>query len=97
MTTDQIFISSILFIALILFAWGRWRYDLVAMFCLIASVLVGVVPDSSHPTIEIGKYNRLKPNICFKNPSGFSIDIPPTYTRKSIGIGKHHRILFSVD
>ena len=57
MTTDQIYISSILFIALILFAWGRWRYDLVAMFCLIVSVLLGVVPEAEafngfgHPAV----------------------------------------------
>ncbi len=57
MQTDQILISAILFIALILFAWGRWRYDLVAMFCLIVSVLVGVVPEQEafngfgHPAV----------------------------------------------
>lgn len=45
MNFDQIIISSILFIALILFAWGRWRYDLVAMFCLIVAVLFGVIPE----------------------------------------------------
>jgi di/tricarboxylate transporter len=45
MTIDQISISAILFIALVLFAWGRWRYDLVAMFSLIAAVLLGVVPE----------------------------------------------------
>ena len=57
MSTDQILISAILFIALILFAWGRWRYDLVAMFSLLASVLVGVVPEDEafhgfgHPAV----------------------------------------------
>lgn len=45
MNIDQLSISAILVIALLLFAWGRWRYDLVAMFCLIVSVLVGVVPE----------------------------------------------------
>ena len=57
MSTDQLFISAILFIALILFAWGRWRYDLVAMFSLLASVLIGVVPEDEafhgfgHPAV----------------------------------------------
>ena len=57
MTSDQILISSILFIALVLFAWGRWRYDFVAMFCLLVSVLVGVVPEKEafvgfgHPAV----------------------------------------------
>lgn len=57
MTSDQIAITSILFIALLLFAWGRWRYDLVAMFSLIVAVLVGVIPDEEafsgfgHPAV----------------------------------------------
>ncbi len=57
MTTDQIAISAILLIALVLFAWSRWRYDLVAMFSLIVAVLVGVVPESEafngfgHPAV----------------------------------------------
>ncbi len=57
MTTDQIIISAILLIALLLFAWGRWRYDLVAMFCLLVSVLSGVVPEKEafsgfgHPAV----------------------------------------------
>ena len=57
MSTDQILISIILFISLILFAWGRWRYDLVAMFSLLISVLSGVVPEKEaflgfgHPAV----------------------------------------------
>ncbi len=57
MSTNQILISGILFIALILFAWGRWRYDFVAMFSLLLSVLVGVVPENEafngfgHPAV----------------------------------------------
>ena len=45
MNADQIAISGILIIALLLFAWGRWRYDLVAMFCLIISVMLGIIPE----------------------------------------------------
>ncbi|MEB8432970.1 SLC13 family permease [Cocleimonas sp. KMM 6892] len=45
MTFDQMIISGILVVALLLFAWGRWRYDLVAMFCLIVAVLFGVIPE----------------------------------------------------
>jgi len=57
MTNDQILISTILFCALLLFAWGRWRYDFVAMFILLVSVLVGVVPEKvafmgfGHPAV----------------------------------------------
>ncbi len=56
-TSDQIIISAVLGIALLLFAWGRWRYDLVAMFCLLVSVLLGVVPEKEafsgfgHPAV----------------------------------------------
>ena len=35
---------GILGAALVLFIWGRWRYDVVAFFCLIVGVLAGVVP-----------------------------------------------------
>ncbi|MEE9327879.1 MAG: SLC13 family permease, partial [Cocleimonas sp.] len=57
MNPDQIAITAILFIALLLFAWGRWRYDLVAMFSLIVAVLIGIVPESEafsgfgHPAV----------------------------------------------
>ena len=57
MNSDQFAISTILLIALLLFAWGRWRYDLVAMFSLIIAVLLGVVPEKEaflgfgHPAV----------------------------------------------
>src|SRR5581483_8463564 len=41
------------------FAWGRWRYDLVAALALLAATLIGVVPQSkafegfSNPVIII--------------------------------------------
>lgn len=44
MTTDQIVVFLVLAGALVLFAWGRWRYDLVALFALVAVVLTGIVP-----------------------------------------------------
>ena len=57
MNHDQIAISSILISSLIFFAWGKWRYDLVAMFSLIASVLLGIIPEEEaflgfgHPAV----------------------------------------------
>ncbi len=57
MTADQLYISLVLVIALVMFAWNRWRYDLVAMFCLLTSVLLGVVPQEEafagfgHPAV----------------------------------------------
>ena len=44
MTFEQAAIFAILGISLVLFIWGRWRYDIVAFFALLLSVLVGVVP-----------------------------------------------------
>jgi len=44
MTTPQITITTILFVTLILFAWGKYRHDIVAIFCLVMGVVAGVVP-----------------------------------------------------
>ena len=43
MTTEQILISAILVLAMLMFGWGRWRYDLVAMAALIACILSGLI------------------------------------------------------
>jgi len=43
MSTDQLLIFSILSITLILFAWGRWRYDLVALTAMSAVLALGLV------------------------------------------------------
>ena len=44
MTTDQIIILAVLFVTMIMFLWGRWRHDLVAMSALLVCVLAGLVP-----------------------------------------------------
>ena len=44
MTTDQLVAFGIILESLILFAWGRWRYDIVAMAALIVAVIAGIVP-----------------------------------------------------
>ena len=44
MTTEQIAAFGIILAPLILFVWGRWRYDLVAVAALIVSVILGIVP-----------------------------------------------------
>ncbi len=57
MTAEQILISIILFLAMLMFGWGRWRYDLVAMSALLIAVVSGVVPANSafegfgHPAV----------------------------------------------
>lgn len=43
MSGEQLLISGILLMTLCAFVWGRLRYDLVAMFALMASVLSGIV------------------------------------------------------
>ena len=44
MTLPQILAFTIIFVMMALFAWGRWRYDLVAAVALMAAVIVGIVP-----------------------------------------------------
>ena len=44
MTLPQILAFTIIFVMMALFAWGRWRYDLVAAVALLAAVIVGIVP-----------------------------------------------------
>ncbi len=44
MTTPQITITCILLVTLVLFAWGKYRHDIVAIFCLVMAVVAGVVP-----------------------------------------------------
>ncbi|MFC3230146.1 SLC13 family permease [Marinibaculum pumilum] len=57
MTTEQIAICLLLAATLALFAWGRWRYDVVALTALLAAVLLGLVPTDSafsgfaHPAV----------------------------------------------
>ncbi len=44
MTGQQVFLIVLLFIVLALFAWGRWRHDVVALFALFCVVAAGLVP-----------------------------------------------------
>jgi di/tricarboxylate transporter len=43
MDADQAIAFAILGAALVMFVWGRWRYDVVAVFALLAVVLTGLV------------------------------------------------------
>lgn len=43
-TLDQVLVFSILGVALALFVWDRFRYDLVALMALLAAIACGVVP-----------------------------------------------------
>jgi di/tricarboxylate transporter len=43
MTVHQALAFSIIGVAIILFAWGRYRYDLISLGALLAGVVVGVV------------------------------------------------------
>lgn len=44
MTGIQIYAAALLGMALALFAWGRWRHDVVALLVLLLAVLGGLVP-----------------------------------------------------
>ena len=43
MDSQQILISLILCVTMVMFGWGRWRYDLVAMAALLLCVVTGLV------------------------------------------------------
>ncbi len=57
MSVDQILILSILMITILLFVFGKWRHDVVALLSLTACVAVGIVPSEaaflgfSHPAV----------------------------------------------
>jgi len=44
LSLDQIFLLSLLAAVLILFVWGRWRYDVVAIGAMLLVAIVGIVP-----------------------------------------------------
>ncbi len=44
MTFEQVYLLCLLVAALGLFAWGKWRYDLVALAALLAATIAGTVP-----------------------------------------------------
>jgi di/tricarboxylate transporter len=56
-TADQVTVFAVLGGTLVLFAWGRWRYDVVAVLSLLAVVIAGIVPAQeaflgfSHPAV----------------------------------------------
>ncbi len=57
MTYQQGLIFAILILVLVLFAWGRWRYDIVALLALLAATVTGLVPEGQafsgfgHPAV----------------------------------------------
>jgi di/tricarboxylate transporter len=46
MTADQLIIIVTLCLMLVLFAWGKWRYDLVSLVTLLVVSIIGIVPTS---------------------------------------------------
>ena len=57
MELEQIAVVTVLLGALVLFAWGYWRYDLVALVALLLLVVLGIVPQTDaftgfgHPAV----------------------------------------------
>lgn len=41
---EQLIVFSTLFLALVLFVWGKWRYDIVALLALLAVTVTGIIP-----------------------------------------------------
>jgi di/tricarboxylate transporter len=54
---EQIIVFAILLLVMVLFAWGRWRYDIVAVSALLVVTISGIVPAEdafsgfSHPAV----------------------------------------------
>ncbi len=44
MSSDQIFLLILLAIVLVMFVWGRWRYDVVALGARLLVAIVGIIP-----------------------------------------------------
>ena len=44
MAFNQIEIIAVLLMTIVLFLWGRWRHDTVALFSLLACVFLGLIP-----------------------------------------------------
>jgi len=57
MTSDQVIVITVLFATMVIFLWGRWRHDLVAMSALLVCVVTGLVPGNeafsgfAHPAV----------------------------------------------
>jgi len=57
MTGEQAYLFGVLALALVLFMWGRWRYDLVAVLALLAVVVGRIIPSEqafsgfAHPAV----------------------------------------------
>jgi len=57
MSTAQISIFAVLAATMVMFLWGRWRHDMVAMGALLTCVVVGLVPGNAaftgfgHPAV----------------------------------------------
>lgn len=57
MTQEQTIILGIILVTVVMFLWGRWRHDMVAVGALLACVLTGLVPSAGafsgfgHPAV----------------------------------------------
>lgn len=55
--TGQVIVYGVLLLALALFVWGKWRYDVIALLALLTLTITGVVPGASafagfgHPAV----------------------------------------------
>lgn len=54
---NQFIVFGVLLVALVLFIWGKWRYDIVALLALLAVTVTGVIPEAAafagfgHPAV----------------------------------------------
>ncbi len=57
LSMDELIVFAVLAVALALFVWGKWRYDVVALLALLVLAVAGIVPASDaylgfgHPAV----------------------------------------------
>ena len=53
MTGQQAIAFGVLGLTLVMFVWGRWRYDVVATFALLAVVIAASCPQRTPSTASL--------------------------------------------
>lgn len=95
MSAAQWTLAAILVVTLVLFVWGRWRYDVVALLTLFASVMAGLVaPEQAflgfgHPaTVTVAAVLVLSRALTVSGAiDGIARVVQPTARQASLHIG----------
>ena len=65
MTLQQGLAFAVIIGMMVLFVWGRIRYDLIAMLTLLVAVLVGIVPaEEAFRMVDDGRIENVTAALC---------------------------------